>query len=157
MKPIQSTHNKNNLFYYLIALTLFFIMFEVSFFIHASELYLGDFKLISNHLHVPMSVLPGLLFYLSTQVLVHVVYVILIVTIAHGVVIAIPRLQKNIEMIGIGIWVWGIITILLANQYYFPNSKFAFLLNDLLPRGIAKYFLGFFFYSIHKYFVIKLY
>lgn len=141
---MQPTLNKSSLFYYLIALTLFFIMFEVSFFIHSSELYLGDFKLISNHLHVPITVLPGLLFYLSMQLLIHFVYVIAIVVITQGIVMAIPKLQKKIETIGIGIWVGGIITILLANQYYYPHSKFACLLSSFLPRIVSIYFLGIF-------------
>jgi len=144
MSPIQQMHSKN-LFYYLMALTLFFLMFEVSFFIHSSELYLGDFKLISNHLHVPITVLPGVLFYLSTQLLIHLVYVIFIIAMTYGVVSVIPRWQTKCEMIGMGLWVGGIVTILLANQYYFPNSKFAYLLSDLLPRAVATYFFwGFF-------------
>lgn len=143
-KAIQPMLNKKNLFYYLMALTLFFILFEVSFFIHSSELYLGDFKLISSHLHVPMAILPGLLFYLSMQLLIHVIYVLCIVAITYGVVIAIPKVKEKMEMIGVVIWVLGIITILLANQYYYPNSKFAYLLSDLFPRSIAKYIFGIF-------------
>src|SRR6185437_6835895 len=113
---------KNRLFSYLIMLTLFFLMLEFSFFIQGSGLYLGDFKLVAHHLHVPAIVLPGIIFYIGAQCLVHFLYAVLIWMMMKFVVRAIPFFKKQIEIAGMGLWLLGLITILLANQYDFPNS-----------------------------------
>jgi hypothetical protein len=145
MRQAKKMHKKNGLFFYLILLTLFFLMLELSFFIQGSGLYLGDFKFVAHHLHIPVIVLPGIIFYIGAQCLVHFSYAVFIWAMTHFFVQAIPRLKKNSEMTGMVFWLLGLVTILLANQYYFPNSKFSYLMGNLLPASIVKYIYGLFF------------
>src|SRR5688572_171383 len=98
MQKQQYSSKKNSLFFYLLALTVFFLMLELSLFIQDSGLYLGDFKLISDRLHLPIAILPGILFYLGSQVFVHLLYSVLIWCVTICWVVAIPRLRQHIEM-----------------------------------------------------------
>ena len=69
---------KRKLFIYLLILTTVFILAEISFLIECSGLYFGDFKLIANHLKVPLTVIPGIVLFLLTQLLIHFVFTIVV-------------------------------------------------------------------------------
>lgn len=139
MQQTLNTSHKSGLFSYLIALTIFFLALELSFFIQGSGLYLGDFKLVANHLHVPATILPGIAFYIGAEFFVHLLYVTFIWSLMQCIVIALPRYKKHIVTLGMSLWLFGLVTILLANQYYFPNSKFAYLTRNIFHVSAAKY------------------
>lgn len=145
MQQPKNLNKKNRLFLYLILLTLCFLMLELSYFIQGSGLYLGDFKFVAHHLHVPIIILPSIVFYIGAQCIVHLLYAILIWLMTYLVLETIPRFKNNTEIIGINFWLWGLVTILLANQYAFPNSKFSFLMNNLVPASVVKYVFWLFF------------
>jgi arylsulfatase A-like enzyme len=129
------------LFFYLTVITILFIFLEISFFIQSSELYLGDFKLVAYHLKIPLRILPGLFYFLGVQLAIHVAFVVLIGSLASLISLALPRCQAHLERIGLGLWLLAMSTILLANQYFFPDSKFAVLTENIFYPGIAKVLL----------------
>jgi arylsulfatase A-like enzyme len=139
MQENTTANKKNSLFSYLLVLTVFFLMLELSFFIQGSGLYLGDFKLVAHHLQVPSTILPGILLYVGAQLLVHFLYVVFIWGVMTGAAIAMPKLRNNIEIYGMGLWFLGLLTLLLANQHYFPNSKFAYLTKNIFHVTLGNY------------------
>ncbi len=134
-------HKKNWLFIYLFALTGLFILLEISFFIQASSLYLGVFKIVTYHLKIPVTVFPGIAYFLLMQLFIHLAYVLFIGSLAFLVGTALRRTQTQIEKIGILLWVMGISIILLANQYFYPDSKFAILTGSIFLPVIAEILL----------------
>jgi arylsulfatase A-like enzyme len=140
MKPIQKVDNKSSLLFYLLTLTSVFLMIEISFFIQGDGIYLKDFKFIANHIHLPFSIFSATIFYIGVQLLVHFLFTVAIFSITIGVIYWVSSWKKHIEIVGMGLWFLGIITILLANYYCFPNSRFSHLIGDLLPFYFLKYF-----------------
>lgn len=132
MHHIQLSNKKTGLLNYLFLLTLFFVLLEISLFIQGREIYLSDFKLVASHLRVPLNVIPGVLYFLFIQVLVHVSFVLLIWSLAHLVGVALKLSSQKIDQLGFRLWILGIITVLLANHYFFPNSKFATLIDYII-------------------------
>ena len=124
---ILLTHrnNKDGIFNYLLGLTGFFILLEISFFIQCNSAYLSDFTFISNHLHVPLSILPGIFFFLFAQVLVHLAFCVLVWMVVVSILDLISVPEKKRVPLALGVWLLGLAAILTANQIYFPNSKFA--------------------------------
>lgn len=137
----QVHHKQNWLLIYLIALTLFFILLEISFFIQASSLYLGVFKIVTYHLKIPTSVFPGIAYFLLMQLLIHIAYLFFIYILTLFVSQTFRLTQSQTEKTGILLWFIGISMILLANQIFYPNSKFAILTSTLFPPTIAIIFL----------------
>lgn len=138
---IKNKSQNNHLLLFLFVLTGFFMILEVSLFIQNSGLYLGDFKMIANHLSIPKSIIPGVIFFICMQLLIHLAYVYLIWSLTCLCGLVFKSIQWHREKSGIGFWMLGMITILLANQLYFPNSKFAMLTSAILPLTIVKYAL----------------
>lgn len=139
-KKIQS-NTKNWLFFYLSALTGFFILLEISFFIQASDLYLGIYKIVTYHLKVPAAVYPGIIYFVLMQLTLHLVYLLFIFCLTCLIGKALNRTQSQTEKIGIGLWILGICIVLLANQYYYPDSKFSLLTSSFFSPIMAKIFL----------------
>jgi predicted AlkP superfamily pyrophosphatase or phosphodiesterase len=138
MSVSQVVHkNHAGLFRYLLYLTLIFLGLEISFFLQQSGFYFSDAKTISNHLAIPRTVLPGILVFIATQLLVHCLFPIIIwsLTVVFGMVI--KARTQFIENLGFMLWGLALITVLCANQLYFPNSKFAGLTSTLLPDLLA--------------------
>ncbi len=132
---------KSGLFIYLLILTGLFILLEISFFIQGSELYLGDYKLVALHIKIPMMVIPGILFFIFAQSLVHLCYTTLVWGMARLMSIALNCSWKQTQVLGFSLWVLGLITILLMNQYFFPLSKFSDLMKTFVPFAVAKILL----------------
>jgi arylsulfatase A-like enzyme len=128
---------QQDLFIYLLLLTGIFLLLEISFAMQGSGIYLGDFEYISSHLQIPCTVLPGIFFYLCAQLALHLGFTVLVWGVARwlGAVLAWP--WSRIEKLGFGLWGMGLITILIANEYLFPNSKFADLTSLLIPQKIV--------------------
>ncbi len=132
---------KNWLFFYLSALTGFFVLLEISFFIQASDLYLGIYKIVTYHLKVPAPVYSGIIYFVLMQLMLHLVYLLFIFCLTCLIGKALDRTQAQTEKIGIIVWTIGICLVLLANQYYYPDSKFALLTSSLFSPLMTKIFL----------------
>jgi arylsulfatase A-like enzyme len=135
----MATGNKpaSGLFGYLLLLTGIFILLEISFFIQRDGFYLADFELVSSHLQIPLKIIPGVLFFLCAQLCVHLGFVILIWVLARLIGIALRCPWQQTQNIGFALWAIAIVTVLLANQQYFPNSKFADLAASIFAEKIA--------------------
>jgi arylsulfatase A-like enzyme len=128
------TKNKDDILFYLLILTGFFLLLETSFFIQSNRVYLADFSFVSEHLHIPASMWPAVFFFIGAQLLLHFIYCFFVYCVSIPIanlfrLEGMPRLK-----LAIGVWLLGIVTALVANQYYFPNSKFAELMSFIL-RG----------------------
>lgn len=107
----------------LCILTVFFILLEISYFIQCNGTYFSDYTFVSDHLVIPISILPGIIYFLLAQLFVHAIYCISIwiVLISIGQLIQIPS-NKKLKY-AISLWLLATLTVLAANQYYYPNSK----------------------------------
>lgn len=139
MQPfiLRSDKKQGSLFVYLLILTAIFIVFEISFFIQCNQLYLGDFKLVSHHLQIPVAVLPGILSFAAVFFLLHFIFVLLLWILTRLVSVAFHFSWKTTEKLGFQLWVLGFITLLLANHYFYPNSKYSCLLDLVLSHSIS--------------------
>lgn len=127
------------IFPYLLLLTVFFLLLEIGFFIQSTHAYFSDFTFVANQLHLPVTILPGVIFFVLVQLAIHLFYCIL-VWYATCAVISWRNIEPNKQLQwGIGIWLLGLLTILTANQCFFPNSKFAELFSIfLINRTMVK-------------------
>ncbi len=123
----QPIKKQTSLFAYLLILTGLFFLVEICIFFQFNELYLGDIKLVAHHLKIPSAVIPGILFFVLIQILLHLFFVVTVWGLARLVGIALKCSWQQTEKIGFYLWLVGLATILLANQYFFPNSKFSML------------------------------
>lgn len=137
MPKNQSNDSSASLLSYLGILTAFFLLLEVSFFIQCNLTYLDDFKTISSNISIPLSILPGIIFFVCAQLAIHVFYCLLV---WFSVIYCcyLFRLSGNTPFwLSLIIWFSGVAAALCANQYYFPNSKYAELFILLFPSGTA--------------------
>ncbi|MHB1949024.1 MAG: sulfatase-like hydrolase/transferase [Gammaproteobacteria bacterium] len=128
---------KSGLFGYLLLLTTLFILIEISLFIQSSEMYLDDFKSVSDQLVIPAKVVPGIVFFVGVQIGLHLLFTILVWALARILGSMWPCSWRTTEKIGFLLWFVGIAFVLCANQIYFPNSKFASLTHFIIPNGLA--------------------
>ena len=114
---------KQGIFLYFFLLTVLFLVFEVSFFTQCNKVYLGDFTFVADKLVIPTTIIPDIIYFLLAQLLLHFAYCVFswFITILVSNLFHVTS-QKRF-LLGVTIWVLGIITILVANQYFFPNSK----------------------------------
>lgn len=134
-----------SLLFYLLILTTFFLLFEVSFFIACDKAYVAHFTNSSLHLTIPTITLLSIFFFILIELGLHFFFTILIWTFT----IAISRLfrfknQQNL-LLAISLWLLGIITILLANIYLYPNSKFSVLTAAIFFNNYTFINIGFYF------------
>ncbi len=135
---------KNNLLLYLFILMGLFLLLEINVFIQGNEFYLGDFKLVAHHLKIPPTVLPSIIYFICVQIGIHLGYIFLILGLAYLISYGLKSSSSQLEKIGISLWVIGMITILLANQYFFPNTKFRYVTYFVVKMGVLNIALSFF-------------
>lgn len=124
-KPIVKDEG---VFSYLLLLTGFFFLFEISFFILCNKTYLGDFDFVSSHLNIPYTIIPGLLFFALIQIILHLAFCVVVWMLAMPVCAVFHlRTQQQLEC-AISCWLLCVVAVLLANQYFYPNTKMAELL-----------------------------
>ena len=133
---MEHTVNQKELFFYFLLLTFFFILFEVSFFIQCNKAYLADFAYAANQLRMPTSALPHVVFYFLAQIFLHFIFCCLIFYVALGAINFLYLSHRQAFYFSLFCWFLGMGMILVANQYFFPNSKFAELIAILLPSKI---------------------
>ncbi|HSW93678.1 MAG TPA: sulfatase-like hydrolase/transferase [Gammaproteobacteria bacterium] len=136
--PPGHPEKKMNLFSTLLILTAFLILAEISFLIENSGVYFADFRLIASHLSVPVGILPGVLYFVGVQLLIHGFFTVLIWGATLLVIDTLRVPKKMILRMGVSLWFIAILTVLLANHICFPNSKFADLFFNFLSVPIAK-------------------
>ena len=98
-----STQNESSLFY-LIILTGFFILLELSYFVQCNKTYLGVFTFVSKNLHIPATIIPGVLYFIGAQLCIHALYCLSLWIIIELITDAIPILAKNKIYVIIAIW-----------------------------------------------------
>jgi len=135
---------KDGLLFYLFMLTGFFFLLEISFFIQCNKAYLSDFTFVSDHIHIPWAILPGIFYFIFAQLCVHFIYCLLVWQVAVWVTALFGFSFDRRLKLAIFIWIVGVVTILVANQYLYPNSKFASLTSFILTSSvITKHCLNF--------------
>lgn len=137
----QTNEIKSSLFTYLIILTTLFLFLEISYFIQRSDIYLGDYKLAADHLGIPHAVIPGILYFIFVQLSLHFIFAVVVWGMARLISVPLKLAWIGTEKLGIALWFLGLATILFANEYFFPNSKFAGLINWVILPGVVEYFL----------------
>jgi len=115
----------SNTFSYLLLLTLFFLLLEISFFIQCNKGYLSDVSFEANQVTIPFSVLPDIFFFVLAQLMIRFLYCVLAWFVASALSHLFSIKDENRLKFAITIWLLGMITVLVANQYYYPNSQFA--------------------------------
>jgi len=138
MRQLQTDKSERILFY-LLFLTGFFLLLELSFFIQCNRTYLADYVFVSDNLHIPSTILPGIFYFIFAQLLVHLAYCY-VIWIIVSLIKNLGFLTSNqIIPLTICTWMLGLITIFTANHYYFPNSKFVELTSLILfNQQVAK-------------------
>jgi arylsulfatase A-like enzyme len=139
----QTIKTESRLFPYLLLLTVLFIFIEISFFIQCSEIYLSDFKMVGYKLSIPSKIIPGALLFFFVQLILHFLFTVFVWVIARLSSATLQFSWKNTEKAGYAIWFLCVITLLLANQYFYPNSKFATLVGFVMNEKIGWVFLLF--------------
>jgi arylsulfatase A-like enzyme len=132
---------KSGLLNYLLLLTVFFIFVQISLLIKSSNIYFGDVKLVADRLKIPGIVIPGIFYFIFIQLLLHFIYTVFIWGLTRLSSAAWHCSWKTTERLGFGLWVWGVLTILVANQYLFPNSRFTYLTDFIFNSTSAGIFL----------------
>lgn len=135
----QINERKSGLLSYLLLLTVFFILLEISFFIQSSDIYLSDVNLVADHFKIPGKVIPGILYFLFIQLFLHFLFTFFIWAMVRLVGVALNCSWKVTEKLGFVLWFIGIATVLLMNQFYFPNSKFSHLVGTIIPPVLGKW------------------
>lgn len=137
---MQQIHKSEGFLFYLLLLTGFFFLLEVSFFIQCNRGYLEDYTSVSDSLHIPVTIVPGIAYAILVQLSIHFLYCLLVwVNVELISYYLFVSSQKKI-IAAISLWLLGLMTILAANQYFFPNSKFSELTSIFLINStIAKY------------------
>jgi len=133
--------NNSRLFPYLLLLTAVFLFLEASFFIQWIHYYLGDYEVVAHHLSIPIPAIPGIIYFILIQFGIHFSYVVIIWLLARLIGIALTLPWKQIEKTGFALWIAGLMLVFLANQHFFPNSKFAYLVSFMVPTKIGFIFL----------------
>jgi len=133
------------LFNYLLFLTGFFFLIEIGFFIQCNQVYLEDYTFVTDHISIPKSVIVDILFSLFILVSVHLFFCIIAWLMSKGFIAFFSIHEKHQFKTAIIIWLLLLCFILSANQYYYPNSKFAQLTSLLmLNANVSKYVFYFF-------------
>lgn len=123
---------------YLSILTAFFCFVELSFFICCNGLYLSDFKFMTEHMALPWSILPAIIYFIFAQLLVHFTYVLLVLYLTLTFAKAFQWAESRVLPYAIYIWLIGMAVVIAANQAFLPNSKFAGLSAVILNTEIAE-------------------
>lgn len=145
---VTQQQKPEGIFFYLLLLTSFFFFIEISFFIECNKVYLSDFTFVANNIHLPLSILPGIIYFFLAQLFLHALYCIFIGLLTQLIVNLFPQLETKKIFLAIVIWLLGIITIFVANQYFYPNSKFAELTSIVLFNPVITQFIFIFLCSI---------
>lgn len=125
---------KNNIFIYLLALTGLFLLAEITFVVHFNGFYLADVRLVSDRLTIPSSVWPAIIFFSCVQLMLHFLFTVLVWGMARLSSVALQLSWQQTEKLGFVMWVMSMMGLVLANQYFFPNSSFVMITGNFLSQ-----------------------
>ena len=165
-KNTKST-KQPSLLSYLLLLTCFFMLMEISFFIVCNKAYLIDYTYISGQLKIPAGIVPDILFYLTAQLCIHMGYCFLVWFVAFFTGYLCRLSEDQQFKFSITLWLVGIGAAFAGNQHFFPHSKFsalsalffltpsvagyaALLLTSIFCLAIALGLAGFLVWSMNK-------
>lgn len=119
----------SNIGFTLIFLSVVFFILEFIFSAIHSELHLPvimktDKGILSSYLHTPILVL-GLLYFIFGFILIRVLFVAVTYYMTKAVAYLFSLNKRDQFIIGLIIWIVAIASVLLANNYWFPFSKFS--------------------------------
>ncbi len=130
--------NQDGLLFYLSLLTCFFLLLEISFFIQCNKAYLGDFTFVSNQIHIPWRVLPGIGFFIFAQLLVHFLFLMLLWWMASFAASVFKLTENHRVLFALFTYAVAIVFVLAANQILYPNSRVIELTSMMiLNRNVA--------------------
>ena len=72
-------------------------------------------------------ILDGFIFFLFAQLLVYATYIIAIWAVTCLIKYLLNLSQSQSRLLGMCLWLLATVSVYFANQYYFPDSQFAFL------------------------------
>lgn len=151
MQKQSALNAKKEIACYLLLLTDFFLILELSFFIQCNQVYFSDFNAISKSINMPISILADISYFLLAQLSIHFGYTVLVFIISMRISNLFSLERSKQFILGFTVWTIGLVTILLANQYYFPNSRFAELMSTIVFHPIMTQlglYLGLFFLAV---------
>ncbi len=122
-----------SIFGYLLVLTFFFVLLELSFSIQTNGFEFSDIRLITHALTIPPTIIPGIIFFILAQLMLHLVFCVAVTLVTIAIARLLHLTPNRTLYLGVGTWVLAVLTVFVANQCYFPNSKFAELTAILLP------------------------
>ncbi|MBX3709448.1 MAG: sulfatase-like hydrolase/transferase [Gammaproteobacteria bacterium] len=129
----------------LLLLTGFFLLLELSFFIQSNKTYLFDYTFVSNNLSIPVTIIPGILYFIFAQLLIHLMFCFIIWVVVEWIADLFQLSSSRKIPFAILIWFLGLMMVLVLNQYFYPNSKFSNLsVLILFNQEITKLALLFF-------------
>ncbi|HVE44422.1 MAG TPA: sulfatase-like hydrolase/transferase [Gammaproteobacteria bacterium] len=134
------------LFFYLSLLTGFFLLIEISFYLILYRDYLAQYEFldtyISNHLTLPINALPGIFYFIFAQLAVHALFCLFITVMTLLLSHLFYLSQHKVVYAGIILWMCGIMTILVINQYAYPNAKFNIITSSVIPSISLPYVIA---------------
>jgi arylsulfatase A-like enzyme len=113
----------DGLLFYLALLTGFFFLLEVSFFIQCNKAYLGDFTFVSNQIHIPWRIMPGIAYFIFAQLLLHTLFLFIVWSIAYFSAVALHLKGSARLQLALSTFALAVCWVIAANQLYFPNSR----------------------------------
>lgn len=134
------TASKREILFYLAWLTAFFILLEISYFIQWNKMYLGDFTFVSKQIHIPLTILPAIIFFGFVQLLIHVFFCLAAWIIAIRIIADFSITKANELKVSIAIYFLCLSEVIFANLHFFPYSKFASLFACLIGYPLANIF-----------------
>ena len=93
---------------------------------------------MADHLNLPWRILPAIGYFILAELFIHLVYCILVWKISEHCIVFFKVTPQRALAFSLGLWGVGMITILAANQWLFPNSKFAELTLIVLNNPMAR-------------------
>lgn len=120
---------ESGLLVYLLILTGFFFLLEISFFIECNKIYLADFSYVTDRIRIPLAILPGVISFVLVQVLLHVGFCLSIWMCARLLINGLDIHPSQQFGFTLSLWFFAVATVLVANHYFFPNSKFSELVS----------------------------
>jgi len=130
--------NKKSLLYYLFSLTLVFVIFELVVFVQSSEFFLTDFKRISLNIKIPARVFAGIFWFILIQAAIHVFFTLTVYFLSLSQVYLFDGLKKHLDRVGLIVWLLAILTLLVVNQQYYPNSVFSIVTSKVVFLSLLK-------------------
>ncbi|MBU0455887.1 MAG: sulfatase-like hydrolase/transferase [Gammaproteobacteria bacterium] len=133
---------KSHLFLMLLLLSLFFFIWQLVLLFgvrHGTTIV----NIITQHaIDLPLSLLPAQLWFWSIQLLLLIAFTTVIWLLTRLYSWCFHLSEQRTEYLGVGLWVFSVIGVLLANQYLNRASAFAELLATLLPQSFSKVLLA---------------